>query len=186
MPCAIIIDSGMSFQEAMAGTQAPPEVVERLCLLDVTYISFDGNRHRGQLVVHRSVRQDIAELFALMEEIRFPIAQAIPISQYGWDDDASMSDNNTSAFNYRFVAGTSRLSAHARGTALDINPQVNPVIYADGRISPPQARYRPGDRGVISDESPVVQELLRRGWIWGGQFTSFKDYHHFEKNIGED
>lgn len=186
MPCATLIDSRMTFSEAMAGTQAPPDVMENLCLLGVTYLSFDGCRHNGQLVVHRAVRQDILDLFALMEAIRFPVARAIPISQYGWSDDASMADNNTSAFNYRFIAGTSRLSAHARGTALDINPQANPVIYADGRISPPEALYQPGIQGVLTPESPVVQEFLGRGWIWGGQFASFKDYHHFEKNIGED
>lgn len=186
MPCSLITDSRMTFAEAIAGTQAPPAVLDHLCLVDVTHLAFDHQRHEGQLVVHEALRQDILDLFALMEAIRFPIAQVIPISRYGWSDDASMAANNTSAFNYRLIAGTSRMSAHAWGTALDINPLANPVIYADGRIAPPDAAYRPEAPGVFTIRSPVVREFLKRGWVWGGQFASFKDYHHFEKPMRED
>lgn len=173
----------MTFDEAVAGTDAPPSVVGTLCLLDVRYISFDGLLHQGQIVVHGIVRQDVLRVFELMEEIGFPIGRAVPIVKYGWSDDASMADNNSSAFNYRYVAGTSRLSAHAGGLAVDINPYANPVIYEDGRTSPEGAQYYPGDKGVLTLESPVVQEFLGRGWKWGGQFVSFKDYHHFEFKV---
>ena len=176
-----IIDSRMTFAEALAGTIAPPPVIAKLCLLDVQYQSFDGFRHCGQIVIHEDVRRDVLDIFDLLQRCRFPLGRVCPIVQYGWSDDASMVDNNTSAFNYRYVAGTERLSAHASGMAVDINPVLNPVIYADGRISPSGAQYRPEREGTFSDEDPIVQEFLKRGWIWGGQFVSFKDYHHFEK-----
>lgn len=170
----------MTFEEAIAGTEAPFPLIEHLCLIAVPYIGFDGVRHEGQLVVHEVVRRDVVEIFDLMVGWEFPIGRIVPIVRYGWSDDAAMADNNTSAFNYRFVAGTTRLSAHAPGLAVDINPMVNPVIYADGRISPFGARYEPGGKGVLTAEGPVVREFLCRGWQWGGLFETFKDYHHFE------
>lgn len=178
---ALHIDSDMSLDEAIAGTGAPEEVIRELCLVDVRYYSFDGKLHRGQLVVHRSVRQEVEEIFALILRERFPVAKAVPIVRYGWSDDASMSDNNTSAFNYRLIAGTQRLSRHATGHAVDINPLQNPVIYRDGRISPEDAVYRPGTEGTLSEDGPVVLAFIERGWRWGGHFETLTDLHHFQK-----
>ena len=38
-----------------------------------------------------------------------------------------MEDNNTSCFNYRVVDGTTSLSKHALGCAIDINPFITPM-----------------------------------------------------------
>ncbi|MCX7635545.1 MAG: M15 family metallopeptidase [Syntrophales bacterium] len=176
-----IVDSAMTFTEAVDGTWAPAAVVDALCLLVVRYYAFDGLLHEGQLVVHRDVREDIQAVFALVEQRRFPIAKVIPIVRYGWSDDASMADNNTSSFNYRTVARTERLSRHALGLAVDINPLQNPVLYPGGETEPLGATYRYGAPGVLTEDSPIVQEFLNRGWRWGGNFHSFKDYHHFER-----
>ena len=53
----------------------------------------------------------------------------------------SMSADNTSAFNFRVIAGTTLLSQHALGRAIDINPVENPWRRPD-RIVPA------GGRGV--------------------------------------
>jgi hypothetical protein len=135
----------MTFEEAIAGSEAPSSLVEHLCLIAVPYIGFDGVRREGQLVVHEDVQRDIVDVFGLMAAWEFPIGRIVPMVRYGWSDDAAMADNNTSAFNYRFVAGTTRLSAHAPGLAVDINPMVNPVIYADGRVRPGPV-MSPGER----------------------------------------
>lgn len=176
------IDSRMTFAEAVAGSRAPESVIRELCLVGVSYFSFDGKLHRGQLVVHRSVRQDVEEIFAQIRHERFPIAGAVPIVRYNWSDNASMAANNTSAFNYRLVAGTRRLSRHATGHAVDINPRQNPVTYRNGRISPKGAVYRPGTEGTLSEDSPVVRAFIERGWRWGGHFESMVDAHHFQKS----
>ncbi len=176
----VIVDSRMTLAEAIAGTKAPPEVIAELCLVDVRYYSCDGRCHLGQLVVHRTVQRDVAEIFQLIHEMKFPVGKAVPIVAYRWSDTASMRDNNSSAFNYRTVAGTKRLSRHALGLAVDINPFNNPVVYDSGRISPRGAVYRPGGAGVLTREHPVVREFLRRGWQWGADFTAMKDYHHFD------
>lgn len=177
----IIIDSQMSLAEAIHGTKAPAHVIRELCLIDVLYYSFDGELHQGQLVVHQSVRQEIEEIFAIIRSERFPIARAIPIVRYGWSDNASMAANNTSAFNYRWIAGTRRLSRHATGHAVDINPIQNPVVYQDGRISPKGTRYQPGMAGTLSEDGSVVRAFTDRGWCWGRHFKTMMDHHHFQK-----
>ena len=177
----VLVDSGMDFAEAVAGTQAPREVLENLRLIGVHYAGLDGRRHRGQLVVHRELAAELEELFAIMEKEAFPISGVVPIVRFGWSDEASMAANNASAFNYRVVAGTDRLSRHATGRAVDINPKLNPAIYADGRIAPAGGLYRPGAPGTFTGDHPAVLAFLERGWRWGGCFNHVRDYHHFEK-----
>jgi peptidoglycan L-alanyl-D-glutamate endopeptidase CwlK len=92
-----------------------------------------------------------------------------------------MAADNSSAFNYRLIAGTDRLSRHALGRAVDINPRENPAIYPDGRIVPAGAVRRPGKPGTFTEDHPVVRAFREKGWRWGGDFTHLRDYHHFEK-----
>ncbi len=177
----MIVDSSMSFAEAIAGTAAPPGVIETLCLVEVRYRGFDGKPHQGQMVLHKDLREDLQSVFSVIEDTGFRIAKAIPVVRYGWSDDRSMANNNSSAFNYRFVAGTERLSLHANGRAVDINPLQNPVIYRDGRSAPPGAVYNTAAEGTFSETNPVVLAFRARGWRWGGDFDHVHDYHHFEK-----
>ena len=177
----VVVDSAMDFAKALARTAAPGEILESLSLIDLRYLGFDGRPHTGQIVVHRELAVEIREIFALMEALKFPVAGAVPIVRYGWSDEASMAADNSSAFNYRTIAGTDRLSRHALGRAVDINPRENPAVYPDGRISPAGAVYRPGTPGTFTDGHPAVCAFLERGWRWGGHFDPMRDYHHFEK-----
>jgi peptidoglycan LD-endopeptidase CwlK len=181
MHMTVIVDSRMTFEEATAGTKAPREINNKLCLVEVRHQGFDGQLHQGQLIIHKEVKTDIVEIFGLIEQTMFPVFQVVPIVRYDWSDDLSMAENNTSAFNYRLVLGTDRLSNHAFGRALDINPYLNPVIDEDGRIDPPGASYIPNSPGTFDESHPVVREFLNRGWCWGGHFKPKKDYHHFDK-----
>ena len=162
-----IIDSSMSFAEAIEGTNAPTEIIDTLSMIDVCYYSFDGRKHY--------------ELFNFIEKIFFPVEKVIPIVDYQWNDRSSMADNNSSSFNFRVIEGTTKLSMHSLGKAVDINPVQNPVIYPNGVIFPEGAKYLPQERGTFTADNAVVQEFLKRGWHWGGNFDQPKDYHHFEK-----
>ena len=177
----IIIDSDLTFNEAIKGTQAPKEVIDSLVLINVEYYSFDIKLHRGQLVIHKNLKNDIQQIFNLIKERKFPIAKVIPIVQYNWSDDSSMADNNTSSFNYRKVANKNKLSNHSFGTAIDINPLQNPAVYSDGSISPKGAKYNPHVKGTITEDCPLTKEFKKLGWTWGGDWNSLKDYQHFEK-----
>ena len=177
-----VVDSDMTFEQATKGTKAPKDLLDSLTLLDVTYYSTDDKLHRGQIIVHKSVEDDVEYFFQMAMEEKFPIKQVMPIVKYGWSDDKSMAANNSSAFNYRFIAGTERLSNHSFGKAIDINPYFNPVIYKNPkRISPKGAKYTPGNNGVFTKNGRIVKEMKARGWRWGGDWNSLKDYHHFDK-----
>lgn len=177
----IIVDSDMTFNEAIRGSKAPKEILDSLVLIDVLYYSFDKKLHKGQLVIHRDLKDEVLQVFEMIKILKFPIGKVVPVVKYNWSDDKSMIDNNTSCFNYRTIAGTNRLSLHARGRAIDINPLLNPVVYPDGRIEPKGAKYDPKVLGTLYSTHPVVLEFKRLGWRWGGDFNSYKDYHHFDK-----
>lgn len=177
----VIVDSSMSFAEAVEGSTAPEEIILTLSLVDVLYYSFDGEKHRGQIIVNRELEDDVYEIFNFIEKAFFPVGKVIPIAAYQWNDYDSMADNNTSSFNFRVIEGTHKLSMHSLGKAVDINPVQNPVIYPNGVVVPEGAKYRSQESGTFAADHPIVQEYFRRGWHWGGNFNQPKDYHHFEK-----
>jgi hypothetical protein len=179
----IIVDSDMTFAQAIEGTSAPKDVLAKLELLNVDYYSFDKKLHRGQLLIHKELVNEVKSIFALMKERKFPIAKVVPIVKYGWSDDKSMSDNNTSAFNYRKVARKDKLSNHSFGYAIDFNPMQNPAVYNDGTSSPEGSKYDKSKPGTVSSEHFLTLEFKRLGWTWGGDWNSLKDYQHLEKII---
>lgn len=180
----VIVDSAMTLREALAGSKAPRSVLDAQRLITVRYRSLDGKIHEGQLVCHHQRVSAIRRLFRLMLKEGFPVAKCIPIVSYGWSDDASMADNNTSMFNYRFIARSTRLSRHASGVAIDINPRFNPAVYSSGETAPPGARYRPHDiPGTLAIDSPVTRFMVEEGWTWGGTWSHVRDYQHFEKPL---
>ena len=99
-----------------------------------------------------------------------------------------MSDNNTSCFCYRVVSGTQKLSYHARGLAIDINPLYNPYIRhaKDGsRIVEPANGKPYADRSKqfrykINKGDLCYRLFIKHGFIWGGSWRTVKDYQHFE------
>lgn len=170
----------MSLDEALAAKEVPDEIKRTLVLVDAPYVSFSGESREGQLVVHAKVAEEVRQLFTKLFEMRFPIARIVPIVAYGWDDAVSMAANNTSAFNYRVIHGTDRLSNHSYGLALDINPALNPYTQYDGEVVPRGARYNPGEPGTITEE--IASLFKSRGWEWGGDWPR-KDWQHFQKPL---
>jgi D-alanyl-D-alanine carboxypeptidase len=145
----------------------------------VSYWGFDGKPHVGRIVVAKAVAPGLVSVFRTLWRARFPIRRLQPVSAYRGSDDASMAADNTSAFNCRFVGGTSRWSMHAFGEAIDVNPVENPYVRGS-TVSPPAGRAyldrssaRPGMavRGGV-----LVRAFAAAGWKWG---ASFGDYQHF-------
>jgi hypothetical protein len=170
----------MTLSEALAGKQIPADIRESLVLINVEYWGFDGIRHGGQLVVHCDLADEVREIFQEIAAARFPIAKMIPVVAYAWSDDATMADNNSSAFNYRLAVGKTHLSQHSYGRAIDINPVQNPYVKGD-LVLPPGAIYDPTVPGTLLAHGPVVAAFEKRGWVWGGRWTTLFDWHHFEK-----
>jgi peptidoglycan L-alanyl-D-glutamate endopeptidase CwlK len=100
--------------------------------------------------------------------IGFPINKAVPIDDpaYSGDDELSMLDNNSSCFNGRVIAGTDRISMHALGLAVVLNPELNPYLFRDGIWYPNESHIERSiiDPGMFSEEHPVVQAFVERGF----------------------
>lgn len=163
-------------------SDAPADIHDALVALVVPYVGFDGLEREGLMVVHRDVAADVEELFKEMRRQRFPLESVVPASdpRFDWSDEAMMAANNSSGFNYRTIAGTNRLSYHAFGRAIDLNPALNPYVRG-GRIEPPGATYNLEKPGTIGSDSFIVAFLEARGWTWGGRWTEPIDYQHFQK-----
>ncbi|MDH3308370.1 MAG: M15 family metallopeptidase, partial [Acidimicrobiia bacterium] len=67
------------------------------------------------------------------------------------------------SFAYRTVGGSTRISTHAVGTAVDINPQQNP--YSENLITNMPAWFQ--------------QAFIDAGFCWGGQWQDVKDTMHY-------
>ena len=152
--------------------------------VELDYLGFDGGTHRGQLVVNKDVVDDVIAIFGDLERLRYPIEMMRTVDHYpGADDELSMRDNNTSAFNCRALGDG--WSLHAYGRAIDINPLINPYIDAAGDLQPATAaRYldrRRDDLGLLHDGDAAVRAFTSRGWRWGGDWSNPIDYQHFER-----
>jgi hypothetical protein len=161
-----------------------PVPLEDLAYLELSYLGFDGQAHLGRLIVHKSVASEVLDIFRDLFEARFPVERMELIDYYQGSDDASMADNNTSAFNCRPVTGGGGFSRHSYGLALDINPLLNPYIKADLVLPPAGKAYVNRDQfvpGLIVEGDACHQALVSRGWEWGGGWQTRKDYQHFEK-----
>jgi len=169
----------MTLAQALKRSRAPERIRKSLAIVTVRYISFDGKRHQGQIVVGKDLAREVAAIFRDLEKARFPIKKVVPVVRYGWSDDRSMANNNTSGFNYRNKPWERGLSRHAYGAAIDINPMQNPYVRGGKRL-PPGSKRNPRARGTIL-EGPVVRAFIRRGWRWGGHFRGARDWQHFDK-----
>jgi len=164
-----------------------PVEPERLRRVDVDHIGFDGQTHRGELIVHEDLVPEVIAIFDQLYQLHFPIEKIRTVDQYpGADDELSMEDNNTSAFNCRSIPRTNRWSKHAYGRAIDLNPLLNPSVDSTGTFQPKNAaayldRSRT-DPGLLHSGDPAVHVFTDRGWRWGGYWKSPIDYQHFERS----
>jgi len=181
-PTEPIVDSRMTFEEALGTQDIPDGIQSRLRLVTVRYWSFDKRLHEGQILCNASVADDVEDLFERIEAARFPIRSAIPVSRWNGSDSASMANDNTSGFAWRTMWGSEKPSWHMKGLALDINPRENPAFHR-GRISPPDGKLDAKAPGTLSDTGVVVKFLRSRGWKWGAHWRRAQDWQHLEKPV---
>jgi len=167
-----------------SGSWSPrcPVPLDDLRLVVLTYWGFDGRAHRGRLICNRDAVTPIVNALRGLYDERFPIRRMVPVDAYGANDERSVRADNTSAFNGRFVEGSTVWSQHAYGRAIDIDPLENPEIK-NGAVYPKTAG-RFVDRtlglpGMITADDAVVRAFAAQGWGWGGSWHSLKDYQHF-------
>ena len=161
---------------------------EELRYVHILHTGFDGETKEGELVVNKAIADDVLAIFEELYRAKYPIEKVRLVDEYGADDEASMSDNNSSAFNFRTISHTTTISKHGLGMAIDINPLYNPYVKTvNGALS-----IEPANAAVYVDQSEdhpyridhddlCYKLFIEHGFTWGGDWVHSKDYQHFEK-----
>ena len=183
-------------RNVMLGKSMPSNATisfDELSYLTIPHYDFNYNVTTGYLVVNASIAEDVLDIFAELFDIKYPIERMELIDKYNASDYDSIDANNTSAFNYRMSTdGSGRLSNHALGYAIDINPRINPYVNSNGTGAHPNAREYwsrnfnnwssdIAKAAYIGPEAEIYNIFMRHGWEWGGAWSSYRDYQHFEK-----
>ncbi len=149
---------------------------------------YDKQTHVGEMIVNKEIADRVVGILRQLYDAKYPIQRMLLPDVYDADDETQMRDNNSSCFCYRAISGTTKLSKHARGLAVDINTLYNPYYKdrADGSryIQPATAADycdRTWDFPYKIDHDDLCFRLFTAaGFEWGGDWTSCKDFQHFE------
>jgi D-alanyl-D-alanine carboxypeptidase len=167
-----------------------PVTPNQLRSLRIGHWGFDGDHHRGTLIVASWAVAAVRKAFRAAFRDGFRIRKIRPVERYyrgtrsgmARSDARSMRADNTSAFNCR-TATNSRYSRHSWGDAVDVNPKENPHVLG-GRTYPANgAKFADRSRkhrGMLRSGSAMTQTMRARGWTWGGAYRS-PDYQHFSR-----
>ena len=168
-----------------------PVAIKDLRLLELEHYDFNQNINNGQMVVFYKLAENVISIFQELLAQKFPIDKIKLIDEYDGDDNLSMKDNNSSSFNYRKIAGSDIISMHSYGLAIDINPVQNPyLIIGDNNhntksiidVYPAKGSdYLNRHNQRMGMVEPIVGIFKKYGFnIWGGEWNSPIDYHHFQ------
>ena len=156
--------------------------------IHVLHKNIEGETLEGEMVCSKLIAEDLLEIFRELYEQSYPIEKMRLIDEYDANDELSMTDNNSSCFNYRTISHTNKISKHGLGVAVDINTLYNPYTkVVDGeRIIEPAAGAPYLDRDAdfpykIERGDLCYNLFISHGFEWGGDWTDRKDYQHFEK-----
>jgi hypothetical protein len=155
-------DQHRGFQSALHGdTRNAVELrLKRISFLDRT------------IVVHRDIEHALKR-----------IEEAISSSRAGSPEISSFVENigQISAYNWRAIRGTQRMSYHSWGLAVDIQPgrlRGRPIYWLweqarskNWMLIPPEQRWSPPEA--------VIRAFENEGFIWGGKWAMY-DNMHFE------
>lgn len=172
-------------------TENPNIKLSDLRYVKVKHYGFDGKVKSGEMIVNKKIADKTVKIFYELYQKKYQIQRMKLIDEYGADDNQSMSANNSSAFNYRVIAGSETLSKHAYGLAIDINPMVNPMVkngvvspengspYAERDVNRCTGKYK---KHMIHKDDVIYKIFVKYGFSWGGNWKHSKDYQHFEYN----
>ncbi len=156
----ITVDSNMTYARAIKGLPFSREYTyANISLLNVIYISFDGQVHQGQILVHRSIAREVYYFFMESYKFNFPIGKVVPLSVYGWDIAKASKAGAT------FGITISGDKSDRNGYSMHINPQQN-----RGGLIPRNGVEHDSIAlgGISSGSEPFMLGMKQLGWRWGG------------------
>lgn len=160
---------------------------------DLRYIralhwDYDQQMHVGEMICNAKIADRVVSILRQLFDAKYPIQRMLLPDVYDANDEKQMRDNNSSCFCYRAVAGSGKLSKHARGLAVDINTLYNPYykVRKDGtRYIQPLTAAAYCDRTKqfpykIDHNDLCFRLFTQAGFEWGGDWRTCKDFQHFE------
>lgn len=174
-------------QQRMIGKSMPANIpisFNELRYLQLPYYDFEGNIQIGEMVCNKAIADDLIDIFRILFHFEYPFQSIRLVDDFDGDDEASMQANNTSCFNYRNISGSQLLSKHALGRAIDINPLQNPWVRGSRTYPSTATPYRDRSRDFphkIDKQDLCYRVFKWKGFIWGGEWKTAKDYQHFHK-----
>lgn len=106
--------------------------LDELVYIKMLHYNYDGNVTVGEMIVNKAILNETREIFSTLFIFKYQIHSMRLIDDFWIEGDAlqadrnSISHNNSSCFCYRRIAKQEKLSNHALGIAIDINPLDNP------------------------------------------------------------
>ena len=160
---------------------------EDLRYIHILHVDINGQKHEGEMICNKHIAETLIKIFRKLYEEKYPIEKMVLIDEYDADDETAMEDNDSSCFNFRFIAYTKKISKHGLGLAVDINTLYNPYIkVVDGKtIIQPKTAEKYIDRNKNFDYKIEKNDLcyklfIENGFQWGGDWEDRKDYQHFD------
>lgn len=161
---------------------------EELRYLLCLHRDIKGNAIVGEMVVNVKIADTVLDIFQQLYDAAYPIERMRLVDYWNAEDEMTMRDNNSSSFNFRFISHTTKVSKHGKGIAVDINTLYNPYhkMLSDGtEVIEPLTGKPYLDRTLsfpykIEKGDLCYRLFTEKGFEWGGEWTSCKDYQHFE------
>ena len=170
--------------------------LENLKFIHILHKNAEGKVLEGEMICNTAIADDLLEIFQALYQAGYPIERMQLVDEYNAVDEASMQADNSSCFNYRTISGTTKISMHGQGLAVDINPLYNPyhLIKDNGSVHiEPETGVKYTDRTgsfpyKIEPDDLCVKLFKEHGFEWGGDWSVkgyqlYKDWQHFEKEI---
>ena len=186
----------------------PSTLRHHLRYLRVLHNNAQGLPQMGEMIVNKTISDKVLQIFRELYDAGYRIEKMRLMEDYQADDEAAMRDNNTSCFNFRLKSNSmTEISKHGEGLAIDINTLYNPYIKATNldtsELDTLNYEYR--QKNIKYDIEPITGEpyafnrstrsdipfkidtcdlvyklFISAGFKWGGDWTTRKDYQHFE------
>lgn len=174
----------------------PNITLEDLVYIKLNHYDFNNNISTGEIIVNKKIKDDTINIFKELFENKYQINSIKLIDDY-WlnygvsSDQNSIKHNNSSSFCYREIPRTDKLSYHALGLAIDINPKQNPyIMFVDDKPDYSMfdeeemfcAKNRE-EQHAINHDDLCYKVFKKYGFEWGGDWEKPIDYQHFQKDV---
>lgn len=172
--------------------------LEDLVYINFLHYDFNNNVKVGELIVNKKIQNRIINILRELFNNKYQINSFILVDNFFDNeneerfeiDKKSIKNDNSYSFFYRKIYKTDKLSNHAYGLAIDINPKENPYLpFVDGKYDYSNLSYEEmyylNNRDeniphVITHNDLLYKLFIENGFIWGGDWIDTKDYQHFE------